>query len=75
MILQTYKHKKIGWGILGCGNVTEVKIGLPINKVPKSSNEAFMRRSLVKAADYAKKHQIAKWLHNTIMIEFGKVRE
>jgi predicted dehydrogenase len=53
--------EKINWGILGCGNVTEVKSGPAFNKVPNSRIEAVMSRNAEKAADYAKRHQIAKW--------------
>jgi predicted dehydrogenase len=52
---------QINWGILGCGDVTEVKSGPAFNKVAHSKIEAVMRRNAVKAADYAKRHQIEKW--------------
>lgn len=55
---------KINWGILGCGNVTEVKSGPAFNKVPNSAIEAVMRRNAEKATDYAKRHGIAKWYSN-----------
>ena len=56
--------KKVNWGILGCGNVTELKSGPAFNKVPHSKIEAVMRRNAAKAADYAKRHQIEKWYQN-----------
>jgi len=34
----------ISWGIIGCGDVTEVKSGPAFNKVPGSSLVAVMRR-------------------------------
>jgi predicted dehydrogenase len=52
---------KISWGILGCGDVTEMKSGPAFNKVPNSSIEAVMRRNAEKAQDYALRHQIEKW--------------
>jgi predicted dehydrogenase len=52
---------KITWGILGCGDVTEIKSGPAFNKVAHSNIEAVMRRNAAKAADYAKRHQIEKW--------------
>lgn len=55
---------KITWGILGCGDVTEVKSGPAFNKVANSAIEAVMRRNAEKAADYAKRHGIAKWYSN-----------
>ena len=51
----------INWGIIGCGNVTEVKSGPALNKVPNSSLIAVMRRNAEKAADYAERHKIGKW--------------
>jgi len=52
---------QIRWGILGCGNVTEIKSGPAFNKVPNSRLVAVMRRNAEKAADYAQRHQVPKW--------------
>lgn len=52
---------KIKWGIIGCGDVTEVKSGPAFNKVPDSSLVAVMRRDGEKAKDYARRHQVPKW--------------
>jgi len=52
---------EIKWGIIGCGDVTEVKSGPAFNKVPNSSLVAVMRRDAVKAADYAQRHGVPKW--------------
>jgi len=54
----------INWGIIGCGDVTEVKSGPAFNKVPHSSLVAVMRRDAAKAADYAKRHQVQRWYCN-----------
>lgn len=51
----------IKWGIIGCGNVTEVKSGQAYNKIADSSLVAVMRRDAAKAADYARRHNVAKW--------------
>lgn len=56
--------EEIRWGIIGCGDVTEVKSGPAFNKVPNSRLVAVMRRDAEKAADYAKRHNIAKWYDN-----------
>lgn len=56
--------KDITWGILGCGDVTEVKSGPAFNNVTNSKIEAVMRRDANKAANYAKRHQIEKWYAN-----------
>ena len=55
---------EIKWGIIGCGDVTEIKSGPAFNKVPNSSLVAVMRRDAAKAADYAKRHGVAKWYSN-----------
>ncbi|UAY53292.1 Gfo/Idh/MocA family protein [Ferruginibacter albus] len=54
----------INWGIIGCGDVTEVKSGPAFNKVPDSKLIAVMRRDAAKAADYAKRHNVPKWYSN-----------
>jgi len=53
--------KKINWGIIGCGAVTEIKSGPAFNKVKNSSLIAVMRRNADKAKDYAMRHNVAKW--------------
>ena len=52
---------QINWGIIGCGDVTELKSGQAFNKVPHSSLVAVMRRDAEKAADYAKRHNVPTW--------------
>lgn len=51
----------IRWGIIGCGDVTEVKSGPAFSKVPNSKLVAVMRRNADKAADYARRHGVEKW--------------
>jgi len=53
--------KKIKWGIVGCGDVTEVKSGPAFNKVKNSELVAVMRRDADKAQDYARRHNVPKW--------------
>ncbi|GAB3986082.1 Gfo/Idh/MocA family oxidoreductase [Spirosoma daeguense] len=55
---------EIKWGIIGCGDVTEVKSGPAFNKVPHSKLVAVMRRDAEKAADYARRHNVPKWYSN-----------
>jgi predicted dehydrogenase len=55
---------KITWGIIGCGDVTEVKSGPAFNKVENSSLIAVMRRNAAKAEDYARRHHVPKWYNN-----------
>jgi predicted dehydrogenase len=56
-----HQQKTITWGILGCGNVTEVKSGPAFNKVPHSRLVAVMRRNRTAAQDYAKRHSVPKF--------------
>ena len=50
----------INWGIIGCGNVTEVKSGPAFSKVKGSRLVAVMRRDRVLAEDYARRHNVPK---------------
>jgi predicted dehydrogenase len=50
----------INWGIIGCGNVTEVKSGPAFNRVPGSRLLAVTRRNKALAEDYAQRHNVAK---------------
>ena len=52
---------KIKWGIIGCGDVTELKSGPAFNKVKNSELVAVMRRDPAKAEDYAHRHKVPKW--------------
>lgn len=52
---------EVRWGIIGCGAVTEVKSGPPLQLVNHSSLVAVMRRTPGLAKDYALRHQVPKW--------------
>ena len=52
---------EVKWGLIGCGNVTEVKSGPPLQLTPHSSLVAVMRRNPVLAEDYAKRHHVPLW--------------
>lgn len=52
---------KIRWGIIGCGDVTEVKSGPAFNKVEHSELVAVARRNGELAEDYARRHGVARW--------------
>lgn len=54
----------INWGIIGCGDVTEIKSGPAFNKVSGSKLVAVMRRDAAKAADYALRHNVSRWYSN-----------
>ncbi len=51
----------IRWGIIGCGDVTEVKSGPAFQKANNSTLVAVMRRNGDLAKDYAKRHNVPKW--------------
>lgn len=51
----------VRWGIIGCGDVTEVKSGPAFSKVPNSKLVAVMRRDAAKCEDYARRHNVPKW--------------
>src|SRR5664280_537729 len=60
--------KEIKWGIIGCGDVTEIKSGPAFNKVKNSSLIAVMRRNGEKAKDYASRHQVPKWYDDAMKL-------
>ncbi len=51
----------IRWGIVGCGDVTEVKSGPGFQKATNSSLVAVMRRTGELAEDYARRHGVPRW--------------
>jgi len=51
----------VRWGIVGCGDVTEVKSGPAFRRLPGSSISAVMRRDGAKARDYAERHGVPRW--------------
>lgn len=55
------KFDKVRWGIVGCGDVTEVKSGPAFQKIENSELVAVMRRTGELAKDYAERHQVPKW--------------
>ena len=55
---------QVRWGIIGCGDVCEVKSGPAFNKVPNSKLVAVMRRDATKAKDYAVRHRVPKFYND-----------
>ncbi len=53
--------KTIRWGIIGCGDVTEMKSGPGLKKARHSSLVAVMRRNGELAKDYAQRHGVPNW--------------
>ena len=58
------KEKEIRWGIIGVGDVCEVKSGPAMQLIEHSKLVAVMRRSGEKAKDYAQRHGVPKWYDN-----------
>ena len=57
--------QKINWGIIGCGDVAEVKSGPAFQKVENSHLLGVMRRDGAKAKDFAHRHGVEFWYDNT----------
>lgn len=55
----------IKWGIIGCGDVAEVKSGPAFQKVTNSELVAVMRRNKEKAKDFAERHNVP-FFYNSI---------
>jgi 1,5-anhydro-D-fructose reductase (1,5-anhydro-D-mannitol-forming) len=56
-----FRMKTIRWGIIGCGDVTEVKSGPGFAKAERSALVAVMRRNGELARDYARRHGVPRW--------------
>ena len=57
----TPRTRTIRWGIVGCGDVTEVKSGPAFQKARNSALVAVMRRNADLARDYAERHGVPRW--------------
>ncbi|MCD8482379.1 MAG: Gfo/Idh/MocA family oxidoreductase [Verrucomicrobia bacterium] len=56
--------RTIRWGILGCGDVCEVKSGPGFQNARNSTLVAVMRRNQLAAEDFAKRHGVPRWYTN-----------
>lgn len=54
----------VRWGMIGCGDVTEVKSGPAFQKANGSQLVAVMRRNAELAADYARRHRVPRWYND-----------
>ncbi len=59
--MKKIKGHTVKWGIIGVGNVCEVKSAPAMYKIPNSEVTAVMRRDGTKAADFAERHGISSW--------------
>jgi 1,5-anhydro-D-fructose reductase (1,5-anhydro-D-mannitol-forming) len=50
----------VRWGMIGCGDVAEVKSGPALQKADGSALVAVMRRDRAKADDYARRHNVPR---------------
>ncbi|MBH54155.1 MAG: oxidoreductase [Opitutaceae bacterium] len=64
---------KIRWGIIGVGDVCEIKSGPGFRKASNSELVAVMRRNGDMARDYAERHGVPKWSDNadTLLSDSG----
>jgi len=64
----------VNWGIIGCGDVAEVKSGPAFQKVKNSALVSVMRRNEIKVKDFAKRHGVANYTtHASELINNDKV--
>ena len=59
--MKNFTDSDVHWGIIGVGDVCEVKSAPAMNKIKRSSLVAVMRRNGEKAKDYAERHDVPKW--------------
>lgn len=52
---------KLRWGIVGCGNVTEIKSGPAYQLTEGFELHSVMRRDIEKLKDYAQRHNVPKY--------------
>ncbi|GAA3510135.1 Gfo/Idh/MocA family oxidoreductase [Aquimarina addita] len=64
--------KQINWGIIGCGDVTEVKSGPAFQRITNSKLIAVMRRDGAKAKDFAVRHGVPEWYDDATKILYHK---
>ncbi|MDX2246727.1 MAG: Gfo/Idh/MocA family oxidoreductase [Bacteroidia bacterium] len=69
-----FPDREVRWGIIGCGDVTEVKSGPAFNRIKNSKLVAVMRRDAAKAEDYARRHGVPFWFNDaTALIDHPEV--
>jgi predicted dehydrogenase len=60
----TKSLSKVCWGIIGAGDVCEIKSGPSLQLADNSKLIAVMRRNADKAKDFAMRHGVKKWYNN-----------
>jgi len=56
----------IRWGIIGCGDVCEIKSGPGFQQAEGSQLVAVMRRNAGLAEDFARRHDVPRWYNSAI---------
>lgn len=56
--------ERVRWGMIGCGDVTEVKSGPALQKASGSELVAVMGRDRAKTESYARRHGVPKWTND-----------
>lgn len=59
--MKKFTDSEVRWGVLGVGNVCEVKSAPAMNLIQNSKLLAVMRRDEAKVKDYAARHSVPKW--------------
>lgn len=60
-VIDNSHRQTIRWGIIGAGNVAEIKSGPALMHAPGSTLVAVMRRDADKARDFARRHAVPRW--------------
>jgi predicted dehydrogenase len=60
-IVSSQAPRTIRWGIIGCGDVAEIKSGPGFQKAAHSTLVAVMRRDAARAEDFARRHGVPRW--------------
>ncbi|MDN3670641.1 Gfo/Idh/MocA family oxidoreductase [Echinicola jeungdonensis] len=63
--MKKIKEDEVRWGVIGVGDVCEVKSAPAMDLVPNSKLVAVMRRNEEMVKDYARRHQVPKWYTKT----------
>jgi len=58
------KVDKVVWGIIGAGDVCEIKSAPAMYTIPNSEVKMVMRRNAEKAANFARRHGIGHWTND-----------
>jgi predicted dehydrogenase len=58
----------VRWGMIGCGDVAEVKSGPGFQKARGSRLVAVMRRDAARAEDYARRHGVQRWYRDAAQL-------